>query len=283
MLRRDVMRMEDCQRRVRVSPLGAGALAGTVYPLDPRAVARELDFDEIFGNSMDAVSDRDFVLEALFCASCGMMHLARFCEELVIWANPAFHFVRLPDEYATGSSMMPQKKNPDVAELMRGKVGRVYGSLMNMLTIMKGLPLTYNRDLQEDKEAFLDADATYAASLDVMAGMLCALRFDPQRMRAACAVGFLNATELADYLVGKGIAFREAHHLTGAAVALAEARRIGLESLPLQELRKICGLIEEDVFAVLDYDAAVRRRESAGGTGPSSVRAQAESLRAWLG
>jgi argininosuccinate lyase len=232
---------------------------------------------------MDAVSDRDFALEALFCASCGMMHLSRFCEEIIIWANPAFHFVRLPDEYATGSSMMPQKKNPDVAELMRGKVGRVYGSLMNMLTVMKGLPLTYNRDLQEDKEAFLDADATYAASLGVMAEMLRALRFDPQRMRAACAAGFLNATELADYLVGKGIAFREAHHLTGEAVSLAEERGIGLEGLSLQELRKICGLIEEDVFAVLDYDAAVRRRESAGGTGPFAVRAQAESLLEWLG
>jgi len=283
MLRRDAQRMEDCLRRVRVSPLGAGALAGTVYPLDPGAVAEELGFGEIFGNSMDAVSDRDFVLEALFCASCGMMHLARFCEEIVIWANPAFGFVILPDGYATGSSMMPQKKNPDVAELMRGKVGRVYGSLIAMLTIMKGLPLTYNRDLQEDKEAFLDADATYAASLRIMADMLRELRFAPQRMRAACARGFLNATELADYLVGKGMAFREAHHVTGEAVSLAEKRGLGLEELSLKDLRKICGLIEEDVFAVLGYEAAVRRRESAGGTGPFSVRAQIERLREWLG
>ncbi|MDR2695480.1 MAG: argininosuccinate lyase [Deltaproteobacteria bacterium] len=283
MLRRDVMRMEDCLSRVRVSPLGAGALSGTVYPLDPHAVAREVGFDEIFANSMDAVSDRDFVLEALFCAACGMMHLSRFCEEIVIWANPAFGFVRLPDGYATGSSMMPQKKNPDAAELMRGKVGRVYGSLTGMLTIMKGLPLAYNRDLQEDKEAFLDADATYAASLRIMADMLRGLRFEPQRMRAACAAGFLNATELADYLVGRGIAFREAHHLTGEAVSLAEERGLGLEGLPLEDLRKICGVIEEDVFAVLDYDAAVRRRESAGGTGPSSVRAQIACLREWLG
>jgi argininosuccinate lyase len=246
-------------------------------------VAREVGFDEIFANSMDAVSDRDFVLETLFCAACGMMHLSRFCEEIVLWANPAFGFVRLPDGYATGSSMMPQKKNPDVAELMRGKVGRVYGSLANMLTVMKGLPLTYNRDLQEDKEAFLDADATYAASLRIMADMLRGLRFAPPRMRAACAAGFLNATELADYLVGKGIAFRKAHHLTGEAVSLAEKRGLGLEDLPLEDLRKICGVIEEDVFAVLDYDAAVRRRESAGGTGPSSVRAQIASLREWLG
>ena len=283
MLRRDAERMEDCLRRVRVSPLGAGALGGVSYPLDPHAVARELGFDAVYGNSMDAVSDRDFVLEALFCAACGMMHLSRFCEEIILWANPAFGFVRLPDGYATGSSMMPQKKNPDVAELMRGKVGRVYGALTNMLTMMKGLPLAYNRDLQEDKEAFLDADATYAASLRIMADMLRGLRFDPPRMRAACAAGFLNATELADYLVGKGIAFREAHHLTGEAVSLAEQRGLGLEDLPLDDLRKICGLIEEDVFSVLDYDAAVRRRESAGGTGPSSVRAQIAALREWLG
>jgi len=177
---------------------------------------------------------------------------------------------------------MPQKKNPDMAELMRGKVGRVYGSLTGMLTVMKGLPLTYNRDLQEDKEAFLDADATYTASLRIMADMLRELRFDPSRMRAACAVGFLNATELADYLVGKGIAFREAHHLTGEAVALAEESGLGLEDLSLEALRKICGVIDEDVFAVLDYEAAVRRRESAGGTGPSSVRSQMEDLQEWL-
>lgn len=282
MLRRDAERMEDALRRVRVSPLGAGALSGTVYPLDPAMVARDLGFKAVFGNSMDAVSDRDFVLEALFCASCGMMHLSRFCEEIVIWANPAFGFVRLPDGYATGSSMMPQKKNPDAAELMRGKTGRVYGDLMNMLTIMKGLPLTYNRDLQEDKEAFLDADRTLTASLRVMTGMLRELRFDTGRMRAACAAGFLNATELADYLVGKGVPFREAHHMTGAAVALAERRGVGLEKLTTAELRGICGRIEPDVSAVLDYEAAVRRRQSPGGTGPASVRAQIDTLRSWL-
>ena len=172
MFRRDCMRLDDVLKRVRISPLGSAALAGTTYPLDPQSVADEVGFDGIYGNSMDAVSDRDFVLEALFAGSCIMAHLSRLCEELIIWANPAFGFVQLSDGYSTGSSIMPQKKNPDVAELMRGKTGRVYGSLMGMLTIMKGLPMTYNRDLQEDKEGFLDADRTVDASLMLMAGML---------------------------------------------------------------------------------------------------------------
>ncbi len=201
MLKRDVERMEDCEKRVRISPLGAGALAGTTYPLDPASVAKELEMYGVFNNSMDAVADRDFLAESLFVASCTMMHLARFCEEIIIWANPAFGFIRLPDGYATGSSMMPQKKNPDVAELMRGKVGRVYGSLMSMLTTLKGLPLTYNRDLQEDKEPFFDANKTLQTSLILMNGMLEALTFVPERMAKACKAGFLNATELADYLV----------------------------------------------------------------------------------
>ena len=174
MLRRDVQRMADCEKRTRISPLGAAALAGTTYPLDPASVARELDMYGTFDNSMDAVSDRDFVIEALFCASTAMMHLSRCCEEIILWSNPAFGFVKLPDAYATGSSIMPQKKNPDVAEIMRGKVGRVYGDLTAMLTILKGLPLTYNRDLQEDKEPFLDADHTLSTSLELMAGMPCA-------------------------------------------------------------------------------------------------------------
>ena len=282
MLQRDTRRMEDALKRVRVSPLGAGALAGVPYPIDPAVTAKEVGFPEIFNNSMDAVSDRDFVLEALFCAACGMMHLSRFCEEIILWANPAFGFVRLPDAYDTGSSMMPQKKNPDVAELMRGKVGRVYGDLMSMLTVMKGLPLAYNRDLQEDKEAFLDADAAFAASLDIMAGMLRELVFDAGRMRAACAAGFLSATELADYLAGKGIPFREAHHMTGKAVALAESQGTGLEALSIEDLQNICPRIETDVFELLDYANAARRKQSPGGTGPAPVRRQIEALREWL-
>lgn len=282
MLQRDFERLHDCEGRVRVSPLGAAALAGTTYPLDPKAVADDLHLPKTFANSMDAVSDRDFVLESLFCASTIMMHLSRFCEEIILWSNPAHGFVRLPDAYSTGSSIMPQKKNPDVAELMRGKVGRVYGDLFTLLTIMKGLPLAYNRDLQEDKEPFLDADHTVTLSLELMAGMLAALLFDADRMTAALSSGFLNATELADYLVGKGIPFREAHRITGMAVALAEEQQLPLEKLPLQELQKLCNLIDEDVFAVLDYKAAVARRNAPGGTGPLALDRQFATIRAWL-
>ncbi len=282
MLRRDAERVEDCLKRVRVSPLGAAALAGTTHDLDPAAVARDLGLPATFGNSMDAVSDRDFACEALFCASLIMMHLSRLCEEIILWANPAFGFVRLPDAFSTGSSIMPQKKNPDVAELMRGKTGRVYGALLNLLTVMKGLPLTYNRDLQEDKEPFLDADATVRASLSILADMLAALGFDAGRMRAALARGFVNATELADYLVRQGVAFREAHHATGAAVAYAEKAGKGLEELALAELRQFSERIGEDVFAALDFGQAVARRLTPGGTGPQSVAAQLVALHAWL-
>ncbi len=282
MFTRDSARMQACEGRVRISPLGAAALAGTTYDLDPHSVAEELQMYGVFHNSMDAVADRDFLAEALFTASCTMMHLSRFCEEILLWANPAFGFIKLPDGYATGSSIMPQKKNPDVAELMRGKVGRVYGSLTAMLTTLKGLPLTYNRDLQEDKEPFLDADKTLRASLALMAGMLESITFRTDRMYAACKAGFLNATELADYLVGKGIPFREAHHITGAAVALAEQAGKGLEDLELTELQNICPQIEADVFAVLDYRAAVERRNTPGGTGPKSVQKQLIDIRTWL-
>lgn len=282
MFARDVDRLDDVRKRVRISPLGCAALAGTTYPLDPESVAREVGFERIYGNSMDGVSDRDFVLEALFAASCIMAHLSRLCEEIILWANPAFGFVSLSDGYSTGSSIMPQKKNPDVAELMRGKTGRVYGALMGLLTTVKGLPLTYNRDLQEDKEGFLDTDRTVTASLTLMAGMLDETTFRTDRMRAACARGFLNATELADYLVGKGLPFREAHHVTGHAVALAEKEGKGLEELTLEQLRTLDERIDEDVYAVLDYDAAVRRRETPAGTGPKSVARQLEQLRQWL-
>ena len=282
MFRRDALRLTDTLKRVRVSPLGAAALAGTTYPLDPQSVADEVGFAEIYGNSMDAVSDRDFVLEALFDGSAVMMHLSRLCEEIILWANPAFGFVKLPDGYATGSSIMPQKKNPDVAELMRGKTGRVYGALTGLLTVMKGLPLAYNRDMQEDKEGFLDADRTVESSLRLMAGMLEELTFRTDRMREACKAGFLNATELADYLVGKGLPFREAHHVTGQAVAAAEREGKGLEDLTLPELQSLEPHIGSDVYAVLDYAATVRLRETPGGTGPRSVARQLEQLELWL-
>ena len=282
MFRRDHDRVRDALVRTRVSPLGAAALAGTTHPLDPRQVAATLGLGGTFANSMDAVSDRDFVLEATFCGSLIMMHLSRLCEEIIIWANPQFGFVRLPDAYSTGSSIMPQKKNPDVAELMRGKTGRVYGDLMALLTLMKGLPMAYNRDMQEDKEPFLDAHDTVAPSLAIMAGMLSELGFNRERMTRALKAGFLNATELADYLAAKGIPFRQAHHITGAAVAFAEERGQGLEDLSLADLRRFSADIGEDVFAVLDYENAVARRHVPGGTGPESVEAQIVALASWL-
>jgi argininosuccinate lyase len=282
MFQRDYERLQDCLKRVRVSPLGAAALAGTTHPIDPAQVAEEVGFLGTFANSMDAVSDRDFALEALFGGSVIMMHLSRLCEELILWANPNFGYVRLPDAYSTGSSIMPQKKNPDVCELMRGKTGRVYGALTSLLTLMKGLPLTYNRDMQEDKEPFFDADRTVSASVSIMADMLAVLEFVPEAMRRALTRGFLNATELADYLAAKGLPFREAHHATGAAVALAEKKGVCLEELSLDELRSFSPLVEQDVFAVLGYEAAVSRRNLAGGTGPESVAGQIAELRAWL-
>ena len=283
MFKRDHERVTDALKRVRVMPLGAAALAGTTHPVDPRAVADDLGLPATFANSMDAVSDRDFVLEAVFAGSLVMAHLSRMCEELIIWANPNFGYVKLPDQYATGSSIMPQKKNPDACEIMRGKTGRVVGSLMGLLVLIKGLPMTYNRDMQEDKEPFFDADRTVTASLGIMADMLRLMEFVPEKMAATVKRGFLNATELADYLAAKGVPFREAHHITGAAVAYAEGKGAGLEDLELAELRRFSGEIGEDVYSVLDYSAAIRRRITPGGTGPESVAAQIAGLREWLG
>lgn len=282
MFKRDYMRLQDSQKRIRVSPLGAAALAGTTYPLDPAFVAQELKMFGVFENSMDAVTDRDFALEALFCASLIMMHLSRLCEDIILWANPGFAFVRLPDTYSTGSSIMPQKKNPDSCELMRGKTGRVYGALFSLLTVMKGLPMTYNRDQQEDKEPFLDVHKTITMSLGIMRGLLAEIKFLPENMKKAMQKGFLNATELADYLVGKGIPFREAHHFSGRAVALAEEKGQSIEKLALEELKDICPEIEADIYNVLAYEAAVERRETHGGTGPSPVNLQLKALDQWL-
>lgn len=282
MFQRDVARLVGADTRIRVCPLGAAALAGTTYDLAPECVAEELGMYGVFQNSMDAVSDRDFAAEALFCGSLVMAHLSRLCEDIIIWANPAFGFVLLPDGYATGSSIMPQKKNPDVAELMRGKTGRAYGALFGLLTTIKGLPMTYNRDLQEDKEPFIDQDRTVSMSLTAMGGMVRELAFSRERMAAALKRGFLNATELADYLVGKGIPFREAHHLTGAAVALAEKRGKGIEDLSLEELQGISSVIHDDVFHVLDMRNAVARRNTPGGTGPEPVARQIASIKEWL-
>lgn len=282
MFRRDVDRIDGLLPRVEVSPLGAAALAGTTYPLDPAAVAEEVGFGAIFANSMDAVADRDFLLEAVFSASLIMMHASRLCEEIIIWANPQFGFVRLPDAYSTGSSIMPQKKNPDVAELMRGKTGRVYGDLVALLTMMKGIPLTYNRDLQEDKTPLLDAHATVHASVRLLAGMMACMEFMPEAMRQALRQGYINATELADYLVTRGVPFRDAHHQTGAVVAYAEGKGVGLEDLCLEEIQRFAPLAGPDVFDALRFEAAVARRNTPGGTGPAAVAQQLAVLEAWL-
>ncbi len=282
MFRRDYQRIDDVLPRIKVSPLGAAALAGTTYSLDPWMVARDLDFPGVFGNSMDAVSDRDFVLEGLFLASMLMMHLSRLAEEIILWSNPGFGFIILPETYATGSSIMPQKKNPDVAELIRGKTGGVFGRLMALLTTMKALPLTYNRDMQEDKEPFIEAHRSVSASLQIMAGMVSALGFNKKQMLRALKQGYLNATELADYLVSKGMTFRNAHHVTGRIVAFAEHKGAGLEELGLEELKGFSDLIKKDVFEVLDYQRAVQRRITPGSTGPGSVELQMQDFREWL-
>ncbi len=283
MFKRDHERCVDALKRSAVSPLGAAALAGTTFPLDPKSVADELGLNGTFNNSLDAVSDRDFALEALFVSTTVMMHLSRLSEEIIIWANPNFGYVALPDAFATGSSIMPQKKNPDVAELMRGKTGRVYGALFTLMTIMKGLPLAYNRDMQEDKEPFFDADQTVSDSLAIMAEMMKVMGFRPDRMHKALKLGFLNATELADYLAAKGVPFREAHHVAGSAVALAEQKGVGLEDLSLEELKTLSTEINEDVFAILGYEAAMARRNTPGGTAPQRVREQIAALASWLG
>jgi len=279
---RDCERVLEARKRVRVSPLGAAALAGTTYPLDPGMVADELGLDGIFFNSMDAVSDRDFVLEALFIGATIMIHLSRMCEEIILWANPGFGFIELPDAFATGSSIMPQKKNPDVAEIMRGKTGRATGNLISLMTTMKGLPLTYNRDLQEDKEPFLDTHKAVYMSLQIMARMMEEIKFNARAMNRALKEGFLNATELADYLVGKGIPFRQAHHITGNIVAYAEKKGVGLEDLTIQEFKQFSEEIEDDVYMALDFKQAVGRRETPGGTGPQSVERQIKWARDWI-
>ncbi len=282
MLRRDVERIEDAQKRIRISPLGAAAMAGTTHNIDPFFVAHKLGLERVFENSLDAVSDRDFVAEVLFVGSCIMMHLSRLCEDFIIWANPYFGFIKLPDGFATGSSIMPQKKNPDILELMRGKTGRVYGDLINILTILKALPLTYNRDLQEDKFPFMNCDDVICNSLEIMGDFIREVKFDKENMKRSLKVGFINATELADYLVNKGISFREAHFITGRIVAYAEDKGVSLEELDIEEMRRFSEFIDNDVYMWLDYKNAVARRRSFGGTGFDRIKEEIESAKQWL-
>ncbi len=283
MLVRDADRMADCRRRVNRLPLGAAALAGTSFPIDRERVARTLGFDGVCGNSLDAVSDRDFAIEFCAAASVVMMHISRLSEELVIWMSPRFGFVELADRFCTGSSIMPQKKNPDVPELARGKTGRVYGHLVALLTLMKGQPLAYNKDNQEDKEPLFDTADTLLQTLRIFADMVGGIEVRADRMRQAAAEGFSTATDLADYLVKKGMPFRDAHEVVARAVRTAADRRIDLAELDLEELRGFSNLIESDVGGVLTLEGSVESRDHVGGTAPAQVRAAVQRHRARLG
>lgn len=278
MLERDDARLADCLRRANVLPLGSGALAGTTFPIDRNFVARQLGFTAVSENSLDAVSDRDFAAELLAALAILGMHLSRFADEIVLWASQQFGFIELPDAFATGSSMMPQKKNPDVAELIRGKTGRLYGNLVNLLTLLKGLPLAYNRDLQEDKTPLFDSVDTVAASLDVLSAMVPRLRVRADRLRAAASAGYTLATELADYLASKGVPFRDAHGVVGAIVQFAIAEGRQLEDLSLAELRRFSPAFNRDVKRWLTLDAAVKRRRATGGTSPANVARRLATL-----
>jgi len=273
MLQRDSERLADCRRRVAILPLGAAALAGTTYPIDRHYTAELLGFARPAENSLDAVSDRDFIVEFSAAAAILMMHLSRFSEELILWSSAQFGFVDLSDAFCTGSSIMPQKKNPDIPELVRGKAGRIFGHLMGLLTLMKGQPLAYNKDNQEDKEPLFDTADNLKGSLKVFTDMLGALRCNPERMRAAARRGFATATDLADYLVRKGIPFRDAHAIVGQAVALGVREGKDLSELSLERLRQFSADIAEDVFAVLTLDGSVAARNHIGGTAPIQVRA----------
>jgi argininosuccinate lyase len=282
MFTRDAGRLADARARMNRLPLGSSALAGTSFPIDRAAVARELGFDGVTENSLDAVSDRDFAIEFLAAAALAMAHVSRLAEELVLWMNPRFGFVRIADRFCTGSSIMPQKKNPDVPELMRGKTGRVYGDLVALLTVVKGQPLAYNKDNQEDKEPLFDAADTLRDVLAILAELLQGVEPVPERMREALREGFATATDLADYLVRKGLPFRDAHEVVARAVRAAEASGRGLEELGLDELRAFSPLVEADVRAALTPDGSVASRRHVGGTAPEAVRAAIARARARL-
>jgi len=283
MLERDRERLAGCATRADRLPLGAAALAGTAFPIDREALARELGFGGVTSNSLDAVSDRDYVLEYLAAAAITGMHFSRLAADLTLWATAEFGFVEFSDAFATGSSIMPQKKNPDVAELVRGKSGRLYGNLVAVLTTMKGLPLAYNSDMQEDKQPFFDSVDTLEAVLGVLPPLLASLTFRTERMRAAAGEHYATATDLADYLVRKGLPFRQAHEIVGKIVRLALERNVALEALPLDALRGFSPLIEADVLEALTVDASLRARAVTGGTAPAAVARALAEARALLG
>ncbi len=279
MFQRDKERFRDCLKRTDVCPLGACALSGTSLPTDRAYTAKLLGFREVSGNSIDSVSDRDFALEFLSCTAIAMMHLSRLAEELILWSTEEFRFIELSDRFTTGSSIMPQKKNPDVAELMRGKTGRVYGNLMALLTLMKGLPLAYNRDMQEDKLPVFDSVETLEGCLEVLDGMMRDLKFNTTRLRLTAGEGYSTATDIAEYLVRKGVPFREAHEITGRIVLSCISRNITLTGLSLKELSAFSAKISRDILPVLDPAESVKARTSFGGTSPSEVKRQIKHYR----
>lgn len=274
MLERDSTRLEDCAKRMDVSPLGAAAFAGTPLPIDTARTARALDFAGPFANSIDAVSDRDHIVE--FTAACAtlMMHISRFAEDLVVWSTAEFGIVDCGDAFTTGSSIMPHKRNPDIAELLRGRTGRAYGALMSILTVMKGVPLTYSRDMQEDKQPMFDAYDTAQESLSVFVRLVRAMSFNAERAEILLEKNYITATEIADYLVGRGVAFRQAHRITGAIVAHVAARGIPLRALSLKEFKNFSPKFDAAIFSVLDPRSSVQRKRSAGSTAPQEVQAQ---------
>jgi argininosuccinate lyase len=279
MFGRDSERLADGLKRINVLPLGSGALAGTTFPIDRLYVARLLKFAQVSRNSIDAVSDRDFVMEFVAAAAILFVHLSRLAEELVLWSSKEFGFIELPDRYCTGSSMMPQKKNPDVPELIRGKTGRVFGHLQALLTLMKGLPLAYNRDMQEDKIPLFDTVDTVKASLAIIREVIREMAVRKERMKEAVRDGFMNATDLADYLVQRGVAFRSAHAIAGRIVRHCLAQGSPIEELSLRELKRLCPKIDKDVYGYLSAEAVVRRRRALGGTARRNVRRRLKELR----
>lgn len=279
MFKRDLSRILDCFKRLDEMPLGSGALATSTYNLDRNMVAKELGFSSITNNSLDSVSDRDYAIEALSVLSMIMMHLSRFSEEIILWATNEFSFIELADEYSTGSSIMPQKKNPDVAELVRGKTGRVYGDLMTLLTVMKGLPLAYNKDMQEDKEALFDALDTAKLSLKTFTGMLSTLKVNKNNMKKGAALGFTNATDVADYLVKKGVAFRVAHEIVGEIVLYCIRKDLAIDDLSMEEFKNFSPIFEEDIYVAIDLVTCVEERKVFGGPSSSSVRIQLDLLK----
>lgn len=282
MLERDKQRFTESIKRIDISPLGAGALAGTTFPIDRELSAKLMGFSAVYQNSIDAVSDRDFIVEFLSNSALMMAHLSRFAEEIIIWSTDEFKFIELDDAFSTGSSIMPQKKNPDMAELIRGKAGRAYGNLMGLLTVLKGIPLAYNKDMQEDKEGMFDTLHTVVGSLKIFEGMVRTMTVNKDVLHKAVHNDFSNATELADYLATKGMPFREAHEVTGKLVFTCIQKGIYLLDLPIEEMKKESELLEEDVFEVLAPVAAVQRRHSLGGTGFDQVKIQLENANALL-